>query len=66
VAVPPADAELQNAMRLVYGASDQMHVRVRGFRNVLLVSALLITLLMVGFIVVVSVTPACSRSRPVN
>lgn len=45
MAVPP-DAELQNAMRLVYGPSDQMHVRVRGFRNVLLVSALLITLLM--------------------
>jgi hypothetical protein len=47
---PVKRAELQNAMRIAYEASDQLHVRVRDFRNVLLVSALLITVLMALFI----------------
>lgn len=50
---PAKRAALRQAMEITYDASDQLHMRVRGFRNILLVSAALIALLMVVLVVVV-------------
>jgi len=51
-------AALQQAMDIAYDASDQLHVRVRDFRNVLLVSASLIALLMGLLVWVVATHPS--------
>ena len=50
-------ALLREAMEISYDASDQLHMRVRGFRNILLSAAALITLLMVGLVLVVQSHP---------
>jgi hypothetical protein len=54
---PAKRALLREAMEITYDASDQLHMRVRGFRNILLSGALLITLLMVGLVLVVQSHP---------
>jgi len=51
-------AELRQAMEIAYDASDQVHTRVRGFRNVLLTAACLITVFMIAMVVIVSRSPA--------
>lgn len=59
-AMPPGPAKraaLRQAMEISYDASDQLHVRVRGFRNILLSSAALIALLMIVLVVVVQARP---------
>ncbi len=55
---PERRAALQRVMEIGYGASDQLHARVRDFRNVLLVSALLISLLMGALVWIVAQHPA--------
>jgi hypothetical protein len=54
---PAKRATLRQAMELAYDATDQLHVRVRGFRNILLSGALLIALLMIVLVVVVQARP---------
>jgi hypothetical protein len=54
---PPKRALLREATEITYDASDQLHMRVRGFRNILLSAALLITLLMIGLVFVVESHP---------
>jgi len=44
-------------MSIGYDAADSMHVRVRNFRNLLIISALLIVLLMAVLVFVVSLHP---------
>jgi hypothetical protein len=41
----PDRAAVQQAMRIAYDASDQAHVRIRDFRNILIVSGVLILVL---------------------
>jgi hypothetical protein len=57
----PADrakrAVLREAMEITYDASDQLHMRVRGFCNILLSSAALISLLMIALVLVVQARP---------
>jgi hypothetical protein len=58
--LPPGPVKriaLQSAMRLTYEAADQMYVRVRDFRNVLLTSAALIAILMSALVGVVALAP---------
>ena len=43
-------AQLQKAIDVGHAAADQTHTRLRGFRNTVLVSAALITLLVVSFV----------------
>jgi hypothetical protein len=50
-------AKLRDAMRVGYDVSDQVHARVRSFRNVLIATALLITGLVVTASVVGAVRP---------
>jgi hypothetical protein len=50
-------AQLKQAMEIAYDASDQLHQRVRGFRNVLLAAAAFIALLMTALVVVVAKYP---------
>ena len=54
---PAKRAALRQAMEITFDASDQLHMRVRGFRNILLVAAALITLLMVVLVLVVRAYP---------
>jgi hypothetical protein len=59
-AMPPGPAKraaLRQAMEISYEASDQLHVRVRSFRSILLSSAALIALLMIVLVVVVQARP---------
>jgi hypothetical protein len=60
---PAKRAALQQAMELTFDASDQLHVRVRSFRNILLASAALIAVLMLVLTLVVrghpSAMPLC-------
>ncbi|MEH0845732.1 hypothetical protein V6U81_25420 [Micromonospora sp. CPCC 205711] len=48
---------VQQAMTIGYEAADQLHVRVRNFRNILIVSAALIAVLMAGLVFLVARTP---------
>jgi hypothetical protein len=50
-------AGLKRALEIGYGASDQLHGRIRGFRNLLIMVAITILLFMGCMIVVVSVSP---------
>jgi hypothetical protein len=50
-------ANLCQAMRFAYETSDQLYVRVRRFRNILISSATLILLLMVGLVLLVASHP---------
>jgi hypothetical protein len=50
-------AQLKQAMEIAYDASDQLHARVRGFRNVLLAATALIALFMMALVVVVARYP---------
>ena len=50
-------AQLKQAMEIAYDASDQLHARVRGFRNVLLAAAAFIALFMTALVVVVAKYP---------
>ncbi|WP_250006575.1 hypothetical protein [Actinoplanes sp. M2I2] len=58
-------AAAQEAMRIGFEATDLMHVRVRNFRNMLLLSALLIMVLMAGLVALIAfqpeVLPLCFR-----
>ena len=54
---PGYRAEVQQAMRIGYDASDRIHVRVRNLRNMLLASAALITVLMGVLVGLVSLQP---------
>ena len=54
---PAKRATLREAMEITYDASDQLHMRVRNFRNILMSSAALIALLMVVLVVVVQSHP---------
>jgi hypothetical protein len=54
---PAKRAVLREAMEIAYDASDQLHMRVRGFRNILLSTAALICLLMIGLVAVVGTHP---------
>jgi hypothetical protein len=54
---PAKRAVLREAMEIAYDASDQLHMRVRGFRNILLAAAALICLLMIGLVAVVGTHP---------
>jgi hypothetical protein len=49
---------VKGALTYSYDVSDQAYVRVRDFRNVLLVSAVLITVLMTGFVILVGLNPS--------
>ena len=55
---PARNATLQQAMDLAYDASDQLHVRVRDFRNVILLSAFLIALLVGSLVGIVALNPS--------
>lgn len=58
--MPPGAARraaLARGMEVAYDASDQAHVRVRDFRNVLFVSAVLIAVLMGLLVVIVAAHP---------
>jgi hypothetical protein len=55
---PAKRAALRQAMEITYDASDQLHVRVRGFRNILISSAALIALLMIALVLIVRAHPA--------
>jgi hypothetical protein len=55
---PGRTAALQRGMDIAYDATDQLHVRVRDFRNVLLVSAFLISLLMGLLVWIVATHPS--------
>ncbi|MFR9778426.1 hypothetical protein ACL02O_20535 [Micromonospora sp. MS34] len=50
-------AQLKQAMEIAYDASDQLHARVRGFRNVLLAAAVFMALFMTALVVVVAKYP---------
>lgn len=50
-------ARLAHTLEIGYDASDTLHVRVRDFRNVLLVTALLISVLVAGVTVVAALRP---------
>jgi len=50
-------AILREAMEITYDATDQLHVRVRSFRNILMSSAALIALLMIVLVVLVQAKP---------
>jgi hypothetical protein len=54
---PTKNARLREAMEITYDASDQLHMRVRNFRNILVSSAALIALLMIVLVVVVQAHP---------
>jgi hypothetical protein len=54
---PQRRTAVQQTMEIAYDASDQMHVRVRDFRNILMLSAVLIALLMGLLTWVVSLSP---------
>jgi hypothetical protein len=54
---PAKRAKLRQAMELTYDASDQLHVRVRGFRNSLIAGATLIALFMGVLVLVVQANP---------
>ncbi len=59
--LPPGPAKsvrLKNAMAVAYDAADQLHVRVRDFRNVLWVTSVLIVMLMVPLLVFVAQHPS--------
>jgi hypothetical protein len=51
-------AAVKSALTYSYDVSDQAYVRVRDFRNVLLVSAVLVTFLMSGFVILVGLNPS--------
>jgi hypothetical protein len=48
VALAERRAGLRDAMRVSYDAADELHTRVRSFRNVLIVSAVVLTLLVLA------------------
>jgi hypothetical protein len=50
-------ADLKQAMDVAYDASDQLHARVRGFRNVLISAGILIAVFMALLVFVVSRNP---------
>jgi hypothetical protein len=50
-------AGLQNGMEIAHTASDQLHARICSFRNILLATATLISLFMLGLIMVVTRSP---------
>lgn len=54
---PATRAALQQAMSIGYDAADELHVRVRNFRNILLATAALIAVLMGTLVFLVSNTP---------
>ncbi len=54
---PTKGATLRQAMEITYDASDQLHMRVRSFRNILISSAALIALLMIVLVLVVQARP---------
>jgi hypothetical protein len=54
---PAKRASLRQAIETTYDASDQLHVRVRGFRNILFSAAVLIALLMIALVVIVQEHP---------
>lgn len=54
---PAKRAALRQAMEITYDASDQLHMRVRAFRNILIAAAALIALLMIVLVVVVQAHP---------
>jgi hypothetical protein len=49
-------AGLMRALEIGYDASDQLHVRLRGFRNILIMVGITILLFMVAMVVVVSMS----------
>jgi hypothetical protein len=51
-------AGLRQAMEISYDASDQLHARVRGFRNILVSAAVLIAVFMIALVLIVSLSPA--------
>jgi hypothetical protein len=54
-------AGLKRALEIGYDASDQLHVRLRGFRNILIMVGITILLFMVAMVMVVSMS--LNRSR---
>ncbi len=55
-------AAVKSALTYSYDVSDQAYVRVRDFRNVILVSTALVTVLMFAFVILVGLHPSTSRS----
>jgi len=51
-------AGLKNALEIAYTSSDQLHARIRSFRNILLAAAALISIFMIGLVVVVTNSPS--------
>lgn len=54
---PTKRAGLQHALKIAYDASDQLHLRLRSFRNVLVAGAALILLLMAALVLIVALNP---------
>ncbi|MEU4426904.1 hypothetical protein AB0F81_40305 [Actinoplanes sp. NPDC024001] len=54
---PAFRAQVQEAMEVGYDAADQMHVRVRNFRNMLIFCAALILVLMIALVALVAFQP---------
>jgi hypothetical protein len=50
-------AALKSALKIGYDASDQLHQRIRGFRNILITVGATILIFMAAMIVVVAVSP---------
>jgi hypothetical protein len=50
-------AGLKRTLQIAYDASDDLHSRVRGFRNILLAASVTIAVFMIGLVVVVSSFP---------
>jgi hypothetical protein len=56
-AIAERRAGLRDAMRVSYDAADELHTRVRSFRNVLIVSAVMLSLLVLAVCAVGAVWP---------
>jgi hypothetical protein len=50
-------AGLKQALEIGYDASDQLHARARGFRNILVVATVVIAVLMLGIVIAVALFP---------
>ena len=55
--LPEKRAGLKSALEIGYDASDQLHGRIRGFRNLLISVGVTILLFMAALVTVVSITP---------
>jgi hypothetical protein len=55
--LPEKRAGLKLALEIGYDASDQLHSRIRGFRNLLIIVGVTILLFMAALVTVVSITP---------